>query len=273
MADKKLTELNLVDTGVDSSADKILVVDTGTNLEYQSPVSAVGSYDASVEKFTTTGSWNPDLSSLISAWVFIVGGGGGGGGARSLDSASMAAGGGGGSGEQRIGVFNASDFDTGQITITIGAGGAGGLDTGSNGLVGGKTEFGDTGTQVYYMSARGGDFGSGVRTTGYNRNIGGEGGLSDGSGGDFGFATGAGNDGKYVNDGDGQAQGGEGAPCFHGGMVMPNLCAPAASAVAGRTGRGNGQGGSGAAAHQANVGAAGGAGTDGCVLIISVVGG
>ena len=90
-------------------------------------------------KFTTSGTFTtPSSSSTATIYKYkIVGAGGGSGGTNSTRAVSGAAGAGG----EAVGTFTGVAANTG-ITITIGAGGTGGLNSGGNGATGGSTLIG-----------------------------------------------------------------------------------------------------------------------------------
>ncbi|MFA5715937.1 MAG: type II secretion system protein, partial [Candidatus Paceibacterota bacterium] len=98
------------------------------------------SYDGSyvINKFTlsgtATGTTNWEVPAGVTEVEYLVVGGGGGGGAHGTNSAGGAGGGG--------GFLTASGFSvSGTISITVGTGGAGGLDPGNAGSNGGDSIF------------------------------------------------------------------------------------------------------------------------------------
>lgn len=126
---------------------------------------ALASTGADVQTFTSSGSWVKP-SGKTAVYVFAVGGGAGGnGGARAgAGTAALGGSGGNGAGDARA-FFNASSL-SGTVTVTIGAGGAGGTarttnGTQVNGQNGGTTSFGD------YLRAAGG-FSAGTAADGYS---------------------------------------------------------------------------------------------------------
>lgn len=102
------------------------------------------------QQFTSSGTYTPCVG-LIDADVRAVGGGGGGGGAK---GAATTRGGGGGAGSYSEKVLSAASVGTSQ-TVTIGAAGAAGDNTGSNGGDGGATSLGTL------VTTNGGAHGSG----------------------------------------------------------------------------------------------------------------
>ncbi|EZJ80822.1 hypothetical protein AC27_1716 [Escherichia coli 1-182-04_S3_C2] len=119
----------------------------------------------------TSGTYTKTPGAMF-ADVIAIGGGGGGGWATSTANYNAAGGGGGGGGMAR-GLFNLSAIST--VLVTIGAGGNGGIaSTMTNGTQGGTTTFGS------YLSASGGQPGSGCTASGSSAScgMGGQGGTS-----------------------------------------------------------------------------------------------
>jgi hypothetical protein len=194
---------------------------------------------ATVERFTTSGTWSVPAnvySVLVEAW----GGGGAGGG--SADTGAQGAGGGGG-GEYRATVVSVTPSSN--IQYTIGAGGI--ADTGGAGGNGGTTVWNLSTSDVVAIGGTGGGIGSpgsggpgGTGGTGSYANFdGGDGAaggaLNGGGGGESATSTEAGNDASGVNGGTG-AGGTDGAA---GGATTGNQGASATGGV------GAGGGGSG----------------------------
>lgn len=123
----------------------------------------LSSLQINMQIFTASGTYTP-TAGLVYCIVEIVGGGGGGGGLPSVATYSNA-GGGGGAGAYVRAVFSAADIGVSQ-SVTIGAGGAGGVST--TGSDGGSSTFGA-------LLTAGGGFGG--PTTGSAATVGGAGGT------------------------------------------------------------------------------------------------
>jgi hypothetical protein len=107
--------------------------------------------------FTANGTYTPS-SGMVACLVIATGGGGGAGGsacAAFVTGPSLAAGGPGGAGGTCIELFTAAQIGASQV-VTIGTGGSGGNNTGTDGTTGGNTTLGSL------FNARGGDGGIGV---------------------------------------------------------------------------------------------------------------
>lgn len=211
-----------------------------------------------VQVFTGSGTYTPHPR-LGQCLVISTGGGGGGGGADSTDGSSATSGGGGGAGATSIELFTAAQIGASQ-TVTIGAGGTAGANTGGDGGAGGNTTFGALHT------AGGG--GAGI-------------GLSLGVGG-FGGPAGLGGTatGGLINlsGGAGGAQapstsgaGGTGGASFWGGGGRGGLSTDAGVAVAGANGAAPGSGAGGAGNRDDTGGAAGGVGAAGICVVIEFI--
>lgn len=137
----------------------------GTNGSVISWLTAAGG--ASVQVFSSSGTFTP-TANKVSFLVLATGGGGGGGGS---SSTSYAAGGGGGGGTA-LRVYNSTEMGA-SASVTVGGGGSGGGPNNGSGSTGGASVFAPAGT--------------GVSITGY----GGSGGF--GAGGDGGGGGGSAN--------------------------------------------------------------------------------
>lgn len=196
--------------------------------------------------FTATGTYTPHANMLYCD-IEVWGGGGGGGGVTNVGGAS---GGGGGAGGYARKVVSAATIGASQ-SVTIGAGGTAGANTGGTGGTGGTTSVGTI------VSATGGSGGSG--STSGTTVSGGDGGL--GSSGDInvrGQAGGIGQDNGATN----RSTGFGGSTSLGGGgkgIAMP--------ASAGNAGTANSGGGGSGAGTNSNGAFAGGAGGSGYVVI------
>jgi hypothetical protein len=132
----------------------------GTNGSVLSWLTAAGG--ASVQVFSSSGTFTP-TANKVSFLVLATGGGGGGGGS---SNTSTAAGGGGGGGTA-LRVYNSTEMGA-SASVTVGGGGSGGNPNNGNGSTGGASVFAPAGT--------------GVSITGYGGS-GGIGGNGDGGGG------------------------------------------------------------------------------------------
>ena len=105
-----------------------------------------------LEVFTTSSNWTkPSWAKTVK--VVCVGGGGGGGGSFGVPSGQVTGGGGGAGGSVSMGEFDANLLPSSSISITVGAGGTGGVGQYVDGASGGSSMF-DT-----YLIARGGEAG------------------------------------------------------------------------------------------------------------------
>lgn len=213
-----------------------------------------------LQVFTSDDTYTPTADMLF-CLVISTGGGGGGGGADS-DGSSDGGAAGGGAGGTCIELFTAAIIGAGQ-TVTIGAGGTAGANTGGNGGNGEDTTFGALHT------AGGGPGGAGIAGTTDH--------VTSPTAG--GTATGG-----LVNIPGGEGEGGIGevsaAICISGcggasfwGGGGASLKAITATAVAGRNGSAYGSGASGAANISTAAGAAGGVGAAGICVVIELIGG
>ena len=230
---------------------------------------ATGGGGVTVNTYSTPGThtWTkPSGAKLIR--VIAVGGGGGGGSGGALVAADAGAGGGGGGGgaSKRDVLFDATTIPS-TVTVTVGAGGAGGARVftlvGNSGVSGSISTFGTILT-AYGGGAGGpgqntgvtGGGGGGVFGAGQNNGTGGNGGGGDTDSTAFVLTVGAG------------SGGGSGAPDQTGGSAKPAVYGPlgGGGGGAGRPSVGN-TGGSAYEFGKANATVAGGTSTGGTVPI------
>jgi hypothetical protein len=237
----------------------IWITSDGANWQVSS--SSGGFARTVIQSFTTPGAntYTP-TTGMKSCLVMSTGAGGGGGGADS-DGSSLAGGAGGGAGGTCIEVFSAATIGTSQ-TVTIGAGGTAGADTGGNGGNGGDTTFGALHT------AGGGPGGTGIAGTDTHAVNGVAGGTA--TGGLVNIPGGMGGPGLGADGTTNAAFSGLGGASFWGGGARSVVLA-AISAVAGVNGAVPGSGGSGAANRSTAAGAAGGVGADGICVVIEFI--
>ncbi len=199
----------------------------------------------SVNSYTTNGTftWNRPTG-CNNVMVQLVGAGGGGGGASSAATSAFAGGSGGGGG----GAIKWITSVAASVTVTVGAGGTAGANTGTNGGTGGTSSFGAS------VSATGGTGGGGI--TGGTYGSLGTGGV--GSSGDINIGGGNSLSNNNANTGGGAPGGG--SSMWGNGVFNTTV------GSAGVAGNGPGAGGSGAIANHV-AGFAGAAGNDGAVLV------
>lgn len=195
---------------------------------------------------TTSGTYTPSAN-MVYCEVRAQGAGGGGGGVGSPGPASAGAG---AAGEYRSGFYSASTIGASQ-TVSIGAGGAAGNTSGTNGTAGGNTTFGNL------ITAIGGSYGAGVATTGE-----GGGGLggTGGSGGSLAIPGSPGGNGIANTD---VIVPSTGASSHYGAGGLGTTTTPTAAL-------GWGSGGAGANT-TSGTNQAGTAGTSGCVEVIEYI--
>jgi hypothetical protein len=207
-----------------------------------------------IQVFTASGTYTP-RAGLTQALVISTGGGGGGGGADS-DGSSTGGAPGGSAGATCIELLNAVAVGASQ-TITIGAGGTAGANTGTAGGNGGDTTFGG------YHTAGGGLGGTGSNPGGATESLPGvaggtaTGGLINIPGGPSGASL-----GTTV------ARGGDGGDSFWGGGAKAGIDLSASGAVAGNTATVYGAGASGGANVNTAAGVAGGVGAPGICVVL-----
>jgi hypothetical protein len=204
-----------------------------------------------IQTFTSSGTWTKPAA-CIGALVKCQAPGGGGGGADS-DGTGNGAGGGGGAGGYAEKVILGADLGATE-TVTIGAVGDAGANTGTTGGTGGTTSFGA------HVSCTGGVGGGGVAATlATHTRTGGAGGA--GSSGTFNTVGGDGGDGFGTTN---IALGGIGGSSYFG---SGGRGAAGTSFSAGADGNDYGGGGGGAACVGSTTGAAGGAGGPGIIVV------
>jgi hypothetical protein len=234
---------------------------SGGNISYYGPYT--------IHTFTGSATFTPSFSGQVEVLV-VAGGGGGGSGADSY----WEAGGGGGAG----GLLYASSYGVSQgtgITVTIGAGGAGGLNhtftspsnrsgNGSNSVFGGLTAIGGGGGGgAYYAATDGGSGGGEDAYYGTNGNgvvgQGNNGGVGNGIASTLGAGGGGGGAGSVGSNGQGSGNYTGGA----GGIGLPYSISGFSTYYAGGGGgktavAGSGAGGAGGLGGGGNGGVAGG---------------
>lgn len=207
------------------------------------------------QKFTASGTWNKPIGAREVKYEVVAGGGGGGGAAAAV-SGEHAAASGGGAGGTSIGILDASSLAV-SVTVTVGAGGAGGAAGANNGVAGGQSSFGG------HAVASGGAAGNGSGSSGATFGVAGAAGgigttgdvLSRGGAGGYGF--GGGNLGASGNGGD----------SHYGGGPSGRAAGTNAQSLAGVAADGYGAGGSGGLTTSTGGAAAGGAGAAGIVVV------
>ena len=228
------------------------LVTTGESNLFRPPVA--------LQVFTSSGTYTP-TSGMAVCLVISTGGGGGGGGADCSDTTAVAIGGGGGGGATCIELFTAAQIGASQ-TVTIGAAGTAGANTGGDGGAGGNTTFGSLHT------AGGGAGGDGILNgDGSSAAIGNNVAGGTATGGLINLPGGKGQSGFY-DDSSFTTTGGAGGGSFWMGINWSNRQTAFPGSQAGANGAGPGQGGGGACAEDTTTGAAGGTGSAGFVLVI-----
>jgi hypothetical protein len=255
----------LTDAGAFGSGDKLMIEESSgeiRKIDYDNLPGAAGSGLSTValQAFTASGTYTP-TAGMEFCIVISTGGGGGGGGADGGDVGMNAAAGGGGAGGTCIELFNAATIGASQ-TVTIGAAGTAGADTGGNGGLGGNTTFGALHT------ATGGGVGVGATTTGILI-----GGRAAGGVPVNGLVNITGGDGMpgYVEGTSDFQVGGQGGGSFWGGGPAGAVRLNSAGATAGNNGAAYGSGGGGAVCQDSTTGAAGGTGAAGVVMVIEFI--
>jgi hypothetical protein len=242
--------------------------DSSVTIGYSSPnitlsVSGGGNLSVASQVFTTNGTYTP-TAGMNYCIIEVVGAGGGGGSSVTFTGATrVSAGTGGGGGGYARGVFSAVTIGVSQA-VTVGTGGAGGIVPGS-GSAGGTSSVGAL------ISSTGGTGGNpSIDTLGVPFADVGNGGV--GSGGDFFTTGGCGGIcnglGSTNNRG---AVGGAGGNSFFGGGAPNVITTGAATNTTGLPGTSYGGGGGGGAEDEDGIGADGGAGANGVVIVTEFI--
>jgi hypothetical protein len=204
--------------------------------------------------FTSDGTWNRP-SGCRKVLVEVLGGGGGGGGCAGTAGSQGAAGGGGGGGGYASKLIDVTAISTAAVVVGEGgSGGSAGNNTGSTG----ETSSWDDGTNT--VSAAGGVGGSGSGALSGDRFGGAPGAAGSGSGGTVNADGSLGTWG-FVSVSANNAVGGSGGPSRFGGG------AKGSSNAAGSASGPYGGGGSGGSINASGASKAGGAGSDGIVIV------
>jgi hypothetical protein len=185
---------------------------------------AVLALGATLQTFTSSGTFTPTVGKT-SFLVFCTGGGGGGGGAERFDSESSAGrGGGGGGGGTAVRMYTSAEMGS-TAAVTVGAAGSAGSSTPGNGGTGGTSTFNPDGSGLTITGAGGSGGGAGDNST---DNGGGGGGATSGQFTTNGQRGGKGNEGAVNTSGgggtgglsfwaSGRGAGGPGADCTNVG--------------------------------------------------------
>jgi hypothetical protein len=219
-----------------------------------------GSYNEHIllkrQVITATGTYTP-TPGANRALVRMVGGGGGGGGIANSSSAQAAVAGGGAGGAYFEKFIDPGTYPLVGGTATVGAAGAGGLNTGAAGSAGGDTSIVIGGTTYTAKGGPGGAFQASIATAACALG----GGFATGStAGDFSPSQDPGAPGVAILAAVGFSGAGGSSPFGAGGNGL-------AASGAGNAGQGKGAGGGGALSLNAGGAAAGGAGTIGVLVI------
>ncbi len=240
----------------DLEASQVVVVAYNSTDDVFELVSQLGQGAAkAVQIFTADGTYTRPAG-LTFAIVEVVGGGGGGGGSADTAAGEVSSGGGGGGGGYARKLLTAATITSSQ-TITHGTGGAG-----NSGAAG---DAGTTGSFGSLVTGTGGGNGtiSSASATG-NSGTGGAGGI--GTGGDFNAQGNGGGAGNASFGAAVRATGGVGGSSYLGGGAR--TLGSAGSGSAGKDGTNHGGGGSGAqSAEVGGTAQAGGAGSDGIIVV------
>lgn len=235
------------------------VQDEDAFYHYSGTAWVIGLWQVALQVFTGSGTYTP-ATGMAYCLVISTGGGGGSGGVDS-DGTARAASGGGGAGSTCIESFSAATIGTSQ-TVTIGAAGTAGANTGTNGGDGGNTTFGSLHT------AGGGSGSAGLAATADDNELDGAlgGTASNGAMNISGGAGASGTSGGSSN----IARAGNGGGSFWGGGGRGGVSGTAATQI-GTTGLAYGSGGGGSANGNTAAGIAGITGAAGVILIVEFV--
>lgn len=127
--------------------------------------------------FTADGTYTPDPRTVYYDVHAVGGGGGGGAGRRGATSTNRCGGGGGGGGEYRAARLTAATVGLSNVTVDMGAGGSGGVYSGTNSTNGGNGGAGGNSSFGAHVVATGGSAGTGGSTSAGSGGAGGTGGT------------------------------------------------------------------------------------------------
>jgi len=247
----KVINLLTADGSPDAANDYIVTYDASASAAKKVLLSALGGGVGAVtlQAFTSSGTYTPTSGTKF-ALIICTAGGGGGGGADSTTNGAETAAAGGTAGGTSIAVVSLVATGITSATITIGAGGTQGGNTGTSGTSGGDSSFVGS-DAVTYAYAKGGAFGSGTGNAAAASYLAESNGGTPFTGavGLIQLMGGYGNVGSTDAAG-GNAAGGEGGASFWGGGMRGEIIrggAKAGSFATGDTNAPPGTGGGGAA--------------------------